>query len=206
MNLLVFVCSCKKYAWKVEKQQEWLGNMRLPYLIFSGDPAQDREYRYWPPFLSVRHADYYEKMPGKLIKAMSFVVDWEFDYVLKVDDDAFLHTQEIDRIELSSDYAGVVHEGASISRTWHYGKVHDPALDNVPYKKEVKYNYCGGGIGYFLSRRAFDVFLGHADPAEADSWIFEDIYVGEVLGRNGIAATQFDMKRLTIREWVPVQQ
>ena len=205
MKLLVFVCSCNKNAWKVEKQQEWLRTIRLPYLIFGGNLDQDREYRYWPPFLSVRYADHYEKMPGKLIKALAFVADWEFDYLLKVDDDVFLHTQEINQIDLTADYAGVVHEAATISRTWHYGKVHDPALDNVLYKKEVKHNYCGGGIGYFLSRRAFDVLLGHADSAEADSWVFEDIYVGDVLGRNGIPATPFDMKPLTIREWVPAQ-
>src|SRR5579883_1886925 len=104
MKLLVLVCSCYENAWKVEKQQEWIKNMRQPHLVFRGDPSQDREYRYWPPFLSVRHADYYEAMPGKLIKAMRFMGDWEFDYVLKVDDDVFLNTERIADIEVGADY------------------------------------------------------------------------------------------------------
>lgn len=206
MRLLVIVCSCKKYGWKVAKQQEWLKTMPLPYLIFTGNPAQDNEYSFWPPYLSVKHADHYESMPGKLLKAMLFAANWDFDYLLKVDDDVFLHTQALSDIRVCSDYLGVVRHAEMVDRTWHYGKVHDPALDKSQYTKVVQYDYCGGGVGYFLSRRAFDVFLRHADPVEADSWIFEDVYVGQVLGRNGILAVPLDMKSLTVREWVSAEQ
>ena len=85
---------------------------------------------------------------------MRFVADWDFDYILKVDDtDVFLDTQKLVHIEVAADYAGIVNDAAMINRTWHHGKVHDPVLDKAVYNKEVNYNYCGGGIGYFLSRR-----------------------------------------------------
>ena len=206
MKLLVFVCSCQKNHWKVEKQRVWLTNLLPPYLVFAGDPSQEEEYRYSPPFLSIRHPDYYERMPGKLIKAMRFVADWEFDCLLKVDDDVLLHTERINHLELNVDYAGVVREPTGVCRTWHHGKVHDPVLNKMPFGKVVRHQYCGGGIGYFLSRRAFEMFLGHADPAEADSWIFEDVYVGHVLGQSGIPATPVDMESLVIKDWVPAKQ
>ena len=105
-------------------------------------------------------ADEYEQLPIKVQAICRWAVEHDYDFMLKVDSDTFVW---VDRILASGfeqhDYSG-----------WTGGKA------------AAKDEYCSGGAGYFLSRRAMEVIAEAQLPADT----CEDRVVGRLLYDAGI--------------------
>lgn len=158
---LIAICTCNrpKYRERIRAMQETWMSLVAPgtdIRFFDGE-------RLGVP-------DDYFSLPQKTKALCKYALQHGYDYLLKVDDDTYIHS---DRLALpDADYAGI------------FIKANDcgfpPRFKDSP-KGTHKYDYASGGA-YWLSRKAMQIVV----ETEIDDWA-EDRWVGQTLGKHGIA-------------------
>lgn len=163
-DTLIAVVTCKKAAHRVAASQAtW-----IPQLQAAGYDVQifDGER------LSV--PDDYLSLPHKTRALCNYAVQQGYKHMLKIDDDGYIRASLFQVIK--SDYAGIRIRANDCGL---------PQMNITAFPKgTIKFDYASGGA-YWLSELAM-CFVVNAPPC--DDWA-EDRWVGQTLGRAGIALT-----------------
>lgn len=174
-SLLIAVVSCNKpeYAEKRKAQRETWASGAEP-LVYGASQEWEVEVAFFsgrsddPIRRTVRLDcdDSYAGLPEKTMAVIEEFLGTGFDYLLKVDDDAYV---QIDRlVALLESYGDNVPDYA--------GRLRGPSGDKpAPY---------ASGFCYLLSRRAAQIILDNPMPETA-----EDRMVGNILHAHGIECT-----------------
>lgn len=144
MKALIAIPSCARDRHnRVPRQRELLKGYDHFYFYGAGN-SYSQHYPFGHKdevFLPVR--DDWEALPEKCQQMFMWALDHDYDYVFKTDTDTFIHP---DRLMSSGfenhDYTGLV--GSMVLR----GKMGD---------------CCGGGAGYWLSRKAMICYISNYD-------------------------------------------
>ena len=160
--------------------------------------------------------DAYEDLPAKVIAAVRWAKDAEYDYVYKVDTDVFMLPSKfiaflkVNAIDKGVDWMGsenkmyraapgdVTNSGfvCGLSLDWHFGKCSRPDLNTKPYAG-VNPVSVDGGHGYLLSRKAMwavsDYCFKHEAELERDRYvnIYEDQLLAHILVKQGFLPVDF---------------
>lgn len=128
--------------------------------------------------------DTYEGLSDKIYNVFSFVVKNypDFDYYGKLDRLTKIR-KPLSALQLVGDYCGTVFRATNTlrggNRKYHFGKCSSNSKwNNTPYSGQYS-DWCLGGKGYFLSRKAALCISEHC-PIK-DFHIYEDVYVAETL-------------------------
>jgi hypothetical protein len=163
-DTLVAIFTCKKYAHRLQAQQEtWIPEVRAAGFrveVFDGE-------RLGVP-------DGYEACVTKAKAIYRWTLDHGYKHLLKCDDDMYVWARNLRAVE--DDYAGIVtkaNEGGS-----------PPPPPGV-----IRFDYASGGACWF-SERSLQI-LSQASPWLSDvpafkETFFSDRWDGQVLGREGI--------------------
>ena len=139
--------------------------------------------------------DAYEDLPSKVLGAIQWAVDRDYDYVFKADTDVFvipdvfLRYLKVNAIDEGVDWMGTENkmykladgespnspENASgfkcgLARDWHFGKCSRPELNRKPYSG-VNPVSVDGGHGYLLSKDAMWAVTDYVFKHEEDELI-----------------------------------
>lgn len=111
---------------------------------------------------SLNVSDEYNALPDKTQAIVRYAFDHNYDWLLIIDDDAFVRTAKL-TIPVGHDYAGWV----------------------FPPTPEVPWSYCSGGC-YWLSRRAMEIVARADQEITRRIGPLEDVWVGHSLMKHGI--------------------
>ena len=139
--------------------------------------------------------DAYEDLPSKVLGAIQWAVDRDYDYVFKADTDVFvipdvfLRYLKVNAIDEGVDWMGTENkmyklaDGESpnspenqsgfkcgLARDWHFGKCSRPELNRKPYSG-VNPVSVDGGHGYLLSKDAMWAVTDYVFKHEEDELI-----------------------------------
>jgi hypothetical protein len=159
--------------------------------------------------LNLNAPDDYLGLPLKMATMFAFVArNFDFDYLVKCDDDMFLDIRSICNLLAESkalDYVGRVVRRHDYTPTHHWGKA-TVAEDNPVTNSEWQGPYCGGGV-YILSKKAVLVLAESMLEAINDD-LYEDKLVGDVLRRQHIGPKELDhrLKWGTGGGWKPTSR
>ena len=182
-QIIIGVITCPRYAYKVKGIQDtWLKsvppNIRVVFVY--GRPGQKASLEGDRLFLDCPET--YEGLPQKMHNFFQFCVrNFEFDYLLKIDDDSYVDIGKLLAFDLRDrDYIGLFRGMGDerVTRTWHYGKCTDKSLE-VPYEGKYIADWARGG-GYILSRRAIEILALKTAESHKEH-MFEDKMVGDAL-------------------------
>lgn len=167
MKTLIAISSCERDAQNGSEQamrDTWL--MRLPegfdFRFFRGRGESEAD-----DVIHLDCADDYHSLPHKTRESCRWALDHDYDFVFRAFTDTCLHPERLVESGFEQhDYFG------------HFPGGYCPEPD-------AKGNYCyaSGGPGYSLSRLACEPVIA----SEPDHWA-EDLWIGNVMGRNGIRA------------------
>ena len=180
MRRLIAITSCQKFRDRIGiLRATWLPEVRdADVRIFMGQGAEARD----PEDVLLDVPDDYEHLRHKVQAAFAWSVEHGYDYTLKVDDDVLVLPDRLKNCFCERDYVG---------------RVRGPSRENIAPRiyGNSETNFCSG-FGYVLSRRAAEIVA--ASPDNGD-WA-EDRYVGNMLARKGIRATN----DATVLLWPPL--
>jgi len=179
MRLLVLITTYKKTVGRVKTiENTWAKTLReknIPYYFVTGDKIEVKA-----PFLFLKNfIESYEQLPLKTYNLLKESLNFEYDYLIKTDDDTFLNANLLTNDILSFDYVGKFNK-PSLAPTLHYFKCTEQY--KVP-KKPAKFEYAEGGM-YILSRKAVNKIL--ETPKDEfintpENYKGEDVFVGDLL-------------------------
>jgi len=179
-DLIICIMSCKKND-KLRQviRKTWLIDCPYAYRFFLGGDRPDSAEK---DEVYLDCPDTYEGQEIKSIGMLNYAGKEGYANLFKCDDDSYLNWKLLPTVlNLRHDYGGRL--VGKIDRKYFYEKVAEeykkPAMDelNVPY---------AAGMGYFLSKNAFEKVLAIA-PRKWDGVMrFEDEFVGDSLYRQGI--------------------
>ena len=132
----------------------------------------------------------YEMLAIKMYEYIKYCVDtYEFDYIVKVDDDSYVDVNKLLEYDVEGDYLGKECKsgGGGKSLSYHIGNCTDDVFNRpiVKSHKDGVYKFCAGG-GYILSKRACLVILNSITRQKLDQY-HEDYKSGDPLGHFGFA-------------------
>lgn len=190
-SLVIGIVTCKKNTDKIEHlRKTWISELKkmgIQYYFIIGDPTAATTY-VDGDYLYVNCPDNYESLPKKLILFYEYIVSHtSFDYVFKVDDDCYVNVENLYSTSFwEYDYFGriVATSQDDLIRTWHYGKCQNKELNETPYPGEYIGSWCGGGFGYFLSRKSLEALQLSKDAVMNE--LYEDKAIGDALRKRGI--------------------
>jgi hypothetical protein len=190
-KVVVGIISCMKNADKIETiRQTWAQSLKkvgIPYFFVIGDSQLEKPL-VKGDLLYVPTNDYYENLPEKVSLFYEYIHDnTDFDFLFKIDDDCYLNVEKTFKSDYwKHDYYGKIIglDPKGLLPDWHFGKCDDPALNGTPYWKPYVGPWCGGGYGYFLSRKAMKIVRDNMTEISDD--LYEDKAIGDVLRMNGI--------------------
>jgi hypothetical protein len=183
-DFVLLIFSCKKYAYKANKQKEtWLSNFKsIPYFHVIGDTELTKSYEINADThtLRVRVEDDYNSLPKKVISAYEAINnEYIFKYIFKTDDDQNLTNKEFFNIiqKLLTNKLPSVHYGGNIVTIdkpylSEYHRLHPELPANIPLY-ETK--YCSGRF-YLLSNLAIEYLL--TKKANIQGEFLEDYAIG----------------------------
>jgi hypothetical protein len=190
-SLVIGIISCLKNQDKMNSIREtWVKKLKeekIPYFFVIGDPDL-KKAMLKDDILSIPIEDNYESLPKKVALLYEYLFDHTaYDFVYKIDDDCYLNVDALPKTTFwKYDYLGEVIglDSSGILPDWHYGKCEEPRLNSTPYWGKYEGSWCGGGYGYFLSRKAMGIIKNNK------KYLFEELYedkaVGDVLRKNKI--------------------
>ena len=188
---VILIISCQKRKKRQNLlRQTWVKDMnRLGFrCIFVIGNNHTQDTKLFGDILWTDCNDYYEGLPEKIIKSLSYIYQYfHFEYVFKIDDDCVLNPISFLKLSLKNHYIGVKKEvDKQFNRFWHKGKCSQSKLNTIPYPiQRIYYHiHAKGESGYFLSKYAISLLLRHKKYIESD--LYEDKVVGDVLWRKGI--------------------
>ncbi len=202
-EIAVMIISCQKNQSHISFLRKHLyQRLNLPYFFVIGKPNLSCDWVCESDILYVKSADDYNSLTAKVIKALECVYGLSnFKGILKFDDDVwiknineFLTFISWLKNDCAEDYFGrVVGRDGFMSawraRCYHWGRGETNILENEPYKKPNFAQYCGGGEGYYLSRKSIKTIVEHyikCPDSIYHEFFLEDKYVGETLSLHGI--------------------
>jgi hypothetical protein len=185
-KMVVGIITCVKNADKIAAiKQTWVKDLRkqqVDYYFIIGDPLLTG-CKIEKDILYVPCADTYESLLQKVYCFYKYVLEnTTYDYVYKVDDDCFVNAELLyNTCFWNFNYFGrmVCVEEKELNRTWHFGK----CATYTAYTGQYYGAWCGGGYGYFLSRKAIKEIVATAFTA-AD--LYEDKAIGDALRMKNI--------------------
>ena len=156
--IAVYTCSRPKYQERLKTLQDTWIPLAAPYhdiRVFDG--------------ARLGVSDDYWSLPQKTKALCKYAIQHEYDYLLKVDDDTYVHP---DKLSIpSADYTGIRIKANDLG--------FPPTFPTMP-KGTYPYDYASGGA-YWLSRKAMEIIVA----TDINDWA-EDRWVGQALARNGI--------------------
>lgn len=190
-TIAVGIISCRKNVEKMKMiRNTWLRDLKtyqIHYYIIIGDPSIS-DYKMEDDILYVPCADNYENLPQKVVAFYRYINEnTDYDFVYKIDDDCFMNIENLFSTYFwNFDYFGrtVATSEKDLNRNWHDGKCQDQSLNEVPYARDYLGPWCGGGYGYFLSRKSLEVISGMSDYISTD--LYEDKAIGDALRKKKI--------------------
>lgn len=133
--------------------------------------------------------DSYCGLPDKITKLFKFISESsefsEYTHICKLDED-MVFLKDID-FEFT-DYMGIYSYKENASRGNHIGRCKDHYWNDKFFEGEI-YDWCDGGYGYIISRKAFEIVA----KVDGTKYPLEDLMVASVLGQHGIFATRLDI-------------
>lgn len=199
----LMIISCRANQHKIDFVREhYYSSLQIPYCFVVGDPELNAEWEVSGDILRVRCPDSYESLTQKVLKAFSFFYLFtDFSGVLKLDDDcAVTRMQEFrtifqqDFCNSANDYMGTIIR-PPVGRAWHFGKCIDDTTSRRPYALPHQSEWCGGGEGYFLSRRSLECLFEYTTkyPDVTLGQLYEDVFVSWVLARYNISPVNYSL-------------
>ena len=186
-NLIIGIVSCKK---NLDRQNiirnTWvkkLGKIKYYFII-----GHDKETKIIGDVIYVNSGDYYENLPSKISSFIRYIYEkTDYKYLFKVDDDCYIN---INRLS-SFDFTHYNYLGLKIGATkdnynnkWHFNKCKSELLNSLVNTKPFLCDWCGGGFGYFLSRKSMEAISLNTSYLEDE--LYEDKGIGEILFINNI--------------------
>ena len=161
MKLLFAIISCHKNRHRRDAvRNSWLKDVgnNADYKFFVGQGDSELE----PDVIKLDVPDDYNSLPIKIKAVCQYMLDWGYDYVLKVDDDTYVFPDRIVFGIEEADYIG----------RWN-------AWSN---SKDHPNGFCSG-FCYWLSARSAKILANGSPNIKA-----EDVWAGGELARNGVFA------------------
>jgi len=205
------IVSCEKYRHKSEIIYQQLSNRLQNLFVVIGRPELNTA-RFDGNFLYVPTPDNYESLPIKVFETFTAVMN-RFGNVaiIKIDDDVTVHkshsVDQLTELLANIDYAGELAGGPQFDRCWHMGKCED---HGTPINSKRFYGAWARGPLYYLSQKALRVLVHEYIfyPGEIVGQLYEDKLVSDILIRQDIVLSQFDLEPLlgltTTNESVPL--
>jgi len=205
-EIVVLIPCCMKNEWKIQAARtSWVKSfLRMGFRCFFllGDPALVSA-RLDGDTIYVPCGDDYEHFFLKLTLGYGFLYrNFEFDYLLKVDDDCYPNILKfleivIPQLRGSQYYGGCIHNrGEPINATRCFGKCGDKRFEKEFHTDKAPVSYAMGERGYILRRDVLPLFIEKQVVFEGELARFEycqeDMRVAEELHRFGIYVTQLD--------------
>lgn len=155
---------------------------QLDYIVICGGHPSDEQIG---NVVYLNCDDTYEGLSDKVHKMFRYVTSNfpDYSHYCKIDG----NTTILSPVDvLSADYYGnVLSPSFCSNRIYHQGKCSSGSLwNNKEYQGEFV-DWCAG-YGYVLSKKAATI-VGNNPPSQEE--IYEDLYVGKTLRRNGILPT-----------------
>jgi len=178
---LVVVLSCKKNYDKQTFLQRYFAN-KIDFIIVQGEC---KETLLKDNILNLAVNDSYELLHLKIIEAYKFINKKIKRPILKIDDDTFLNIKNFKDYKFDFDYGGFFNNGKTLDYIYHQDKVTDKRF-KTSITDSYDYNFALGG-GYFLSKKALEIFVSNYNQApEASNHLEfkkgrEDRLIGQTL-------------------------
>jgi hypothetical protein len=214
IKTVVMLLSCQKTEDRRQACREtWMAHgvpddMRVVFLV--GRPG--REPALAGDVLYLDCPDTYLALPQKTWNGIREVLlRWDAEWIFKADDDTFVNLQRIRHYPRSHDYIGrAVPTVEPLKVPWHVGRCKYetreaasvrcpavgagpssyPAVGAGPRYSAVEHTpsvsaWAGGGVGWFLSRRAARL-IAREPKSHVAKEAYEDKFVGDVMASYGI--------------------
>ena len=170
---------------RIKKMMEELNHMQY-CVIYGGKRNIENDH-----VVHIDCDDTYAGLPDKINKTMKyFSSDKKIDYVFKTDRTCIVKKIFDNESIQNIDYAGRILQFRS--STYHYWKCEKTSnWYNKPFNgKNIK--YCSG-VGYLLSKKSIGIISN--DNLEYKNHIYEDYYVGQLLGKKNILPKHINCKQ-----------
>lgn len=198
MNLLYLFISCEKKKHlhiHIEYMCYLLGIKKYYIIIGTEGESYIDDHK-----LFVNCNDHYEGLSEKVLNTLQYIHEksFNFDYVLKIDDDIYLNNLLFLNSIDNNDY--IIHSKMNtnaMSTTWHMNKCNDSILNKTHYHindfisennlESVKdFDFGHGGSIYLLSKKAVNVICNFSYVDVCKKFMYEDIMVSYILNIHGI--------------------
>jgi len=200
MNLLYLFISCEKKKHlhiHIEYMCYLLGIKNYYIIIGTEGESYIDDHK-----LFINCNDHYEGLSEKVLNTLQYIHDHEksfdFDYVIKIDDDIYLNNLLFLNSIVDNDY--IIHNKlntSTMSTTWHMNKCNDSILNKTHCHindfisennlESVKdFDFGNGGSIYLLSKKAVDVICNFSYVDVCKKFMYEDIIVSYILNIHGI--------------------
>lgn len=205
-GIAIMIITCQKNLQRSSFLQNNLyKHLNVPYFFVVGDETLETDFVFNDALLTVKVPDGYNFLPQKICAGLEFAASFPgLKGILKLDDDVWIRKE--DRQIFSEffkqlcrsyefDYFGTVLGKTVFDSCWHWGREQKSILEEKPYSEPTPVQYCGGGQGYFLSRRSIDTICrhlwkySHSDLGDSSPG-YEDAFVGRLLARYNIFPKQ----------------
>ena len=197
-KVAIMIISCFKNKQLIPFLKKYLyQRINIPFFFVIGEPNLNCDWFYESDILYVKASDTYNGLTKKVVKALECVYGLSnFKGILKFDDDVWIKNQNkflnfINWLENKSeaDYFGRAFGTEGFMSTWmgrcyHWGRGEASMIDNKAYKKSNFAKYCGGGEGYYLSRKSIKTVVEYTIQCPDtihNEFFIEDKYIGETL-------------------------
>jgi hypothetical protein len=156
-------------------QSTWTKNLKHKYYFVSGDDLDVDN------FIKIDFNECYEQLPLKTYITLKSTFTIEYDYLVKLDDDTFINTDNFAILPENFDYAGKFNSAKNNNPSTHFYKVTNK---NYKVNKQLpKFDYAEGGF-YILSKKAVSEIISVEKSFfvnTPENYRGEDVCVGEIL-------------------------
>ena len=185
MRLLVLAFACAKHRDRVDAVRDsWARDLRDPHdLVFLGDDSLVKSrggFDIWACVQAGSRFDTYAGLPIKLLHGLRRARTLPWDYLLKLDDDTYLHADRLLEYLAPLDRKKPIYLGNGFRIS-----ANNPDGADVVLLAGGKFLFHSGGAGYVLSRPAFERMWPALDVALCREGA-EDVIVGAVAQRSGV--------------------
>lgn len=182
MKLLTLVFTCKKYINRLPPINNTWGKTlienNIPYYFVSSD-IEIKEFN--NNLLLENFTESYDQLPLKTFKALNASLRFDYDYLIKLDDDVFFNTEEFLRTDYYNfEYIGKFNKPNNNSKNIHFFKCSDE------FKKEKQptiYEYAEGAF-YCLKRCCIEKICSLKEDFfinTPETYKGEDVLIGNIL-------------------------
>lgn len=182
MNILISILSYHGSSERLKACLDtWVKNCHAHDLIILGDdkmPDRISDIEVYKPLVNEKYRD----LPKKIKTSFEYLLTKEWDYLVKIDDDAYLNTTNLLNF-LKNNTEPNLYAGQGV----HFPSDKHPCyLSNVGDilpPKSFKYYYAQGGC-YVISKKALEISISNMDISAP--FFAEDLMVGKSMNESNI--------------------